>query len=215
MGIYHGKFYKIRPVHGFTAQATTATIVLGATLSGGPVSTTQIVSSSIVGAGSAGCVLANRLTADGRETDMAARVRRFALRLEEAVGLPVVLLDERYTSQEAERAIAASQVDTRPGAGGAMAPAKRYRHYQDLLTSGDVDAVIIATPDHWHAPVTVWACQAGKDVYCEKPANHNAYEGAKMIEVARSTKRMVQIGSQSRSTPSTMTSPSTGTCGVS
>ena len=62
-----------------------------------------------------------------------------------------------------------------------------------------IDAVSFATPNHWHALGTIWACQAGKDVYVEKPASHNIYEGIRMIETARRTGRMVQVGSQSRS----------------
>jgi predicted dehydrogenase len=79
--------------------------------------------------------------------------------------------------------------------------AAEFADMRKMLDSKEVDAVSIATPNHWHALATIWACRAGKDVYCEKPASHNIYEAWKMIEVARETKRMVQIGSQSRSTP--------------
>ena len=64
-----------------------------------------------------------------------------------------------------------------------------------------VDAVSIATPNHWHALAAIWAMKAGKDVYGEKPACYNIYEGQKMVQVARETKRMLQIGSQHRSMP--------------
>ncbi|HUU29935.1 MAG TPA: Gfo/Idh/MocA family oxidoreductase [archaeon] len=64
----------------------------------------------------------------------------------------------------------------------------------------DVDAISIATPNHWHSLATIWACQAGKDVYVEKPASHNIFEGRKMVEAARKYNRIVQTGSQSRST---------------
>ena len=74
-----------------------------------------------------------------------------------------------------------------------------YVDYRRLLDDGDIDAVVIATPDHWHALMTVWACQAGKDVYIEKPLSHNIWEGRKMVEVARKYKRIVQTGSQDRS----------------
>jgi predicted dehydrogenase len=80
---------------------------------------------------------------------------------------------------------------------------KRPREVQDLrrvLENKDVDAVIIATPDHWHAPATILACDAGKHVYVEKPCSHNIREGRLMIEAARRTKRIVQTGTQSRST---------------
>jgi predicted dehydrogenase len=64
-----------------------------------------------------------------------------------------------------------------------------------------VNAVVIATPDHWHALATVWACQAGKDVYVEKPISHNLIEGRRMIDFARKHERVVQVGTQRRSAP--------------
>ena len=63
----------------------------------------------------------------------------------------------------------------------------------------DVDVVGVATPNHWHALATIWACQAGKDVYVEKPGSHNIYEGRKMIEAAKKHGRIVQHGVQLRS----------------
>ena len=77
--------------------------------------------------------------------------------------------------------------------------AKEYEDMRDLFASKDVDAVSLPIPNHWHALATIWACQAGKDVYVEKPACHNIWEGRKMVEAARKYKRMVQVGSQSRS----------------
>jgi predicted dehydrogenase len=79
--------------------------------------------------------------------------------------------------------------------------AKEYEDMRQAFADPGVDAVSIATPNHWHALATIWACKAGKDVYCEKPACYNIHEGQKMLQVARETKRMVQIGSQHRSTP--------------
>ena len=76
---------------------------------------------------------------------------------------------------------------------------KEYSDIRELLEDGEVHAVSVATPNHWHALATVWACQAGKDVYVEKPASHNAFEGEQMIQAARKYRRMVQVGSQSRS----------------
>jgi len=64
-----------------------------------------------------------------------------------------------------------------------------------------IDAVSIATPNHWHALATIWACQAGKDVYVEKPGSHNVFEGRKMIEAAAKYNRIVQHGVQLRSSP--------------
>jgi predicted dehydrogenase len=70
-----------------------------------------------------------------------------------------------------------------------------------VLDDKAVDAVVIATPDHWHAPATILACEAGKHVYVEKPCAHNIREGRLMIEAARRNNRVVQVGTQSRSTP--------------
>ncbi len=72
---------------------------------------------------------------------------------------------------------------------------------RDVFADASVDAVSIATPNHWHALAAIWAMKAGKDVYGEKPACYNIYEGQKMLQVARETKKMLQIGSQHRSTP--------------
>ena len=80
---------------------------------------------------------------------------------------------------------------------------KEYKDMREVFDDKDINAVSIATPNHWHALSTIWACQAGKDVYVEKPASHNMFESRKMIEAARKYKRMVQVGSQSRSNPLT------------
>jgi predicted dehydrogenase len=79
--------------------------------------------------------------------------------------------------------------------------ARGYRDFRKLLEQKDLDAVLIATPDHWHAITTVFACQAGKDVYVEKPLAHSVREGRKMIEAARRHNRIVQAGTQHRSSP--------------
>jgi predicted dehydrogenase len=73
--------------------------------------------------------------------------------------------------------------------------------FRNLLDDRDIDVVSIATPDHWHALQTVWACQVGKDVYVEKPISYNLEEGRKMVQAARKYKRIVQVGTQNRSNP--------------
>ena len=78
---------------------------------------------------------------------------------------------------------------------------KEYEDMRKVFESKDIDAVSLPLPNHWHALATIWACQAGKDVYVEKPASHNIFEGHKMVEAARKYKRMVQVGSQSRTLP--------------
>jgi predicted dehydrogenase len=86
--------------------------------------------------------------------------------------------------------IAATKAGNRP------ATMKDYRH---LLEMKEVDAVVIATPDHWHAIQMIAACKAGKDVYVEKPFSLTVVEGRRMVEVAAETRRVVQVGTQRRS----------------
>ena len=75
---------------------------------------------------------------------------------------------------------------------------KTEKDIRKVLEDKDVDAVTVATPNHWHALMTIWACQAGKDVYVEKPCSHNVHEGRIAVETARKYKRIVQHGTQSR-----------------
>ena len=77
-----------------------------------------------------------------------------------------------------------------------------YQDIRKLLENKEIDAISTATPNHWHALITIWACQAGKDVYCEKPVSHNVSEGRRMVEAARKYNRIVQTGTQSRSSQS-------------
>jgi hypothetical protein len=79
--------------------------------------------------------------------------------------------------------------------------AKKHRDLRQLLDDRDVDAVVIATCNHWHALAAIWACQAGKDVYVEKPLAHNHWEAQQVVHAARKYDRIVQIGTQQRSDP--------------
>jgi predicted dehydrogenase len=79
--------------------------------------------------------------------------------------------------------------------------AKGFRDFRRLLELKDIDAVMVSTPDHWHAAATVLACQAGKDVYVEKPASLTVREGRVMVDAARRHNRIVQVGTQHRSAP--------------
>jgi predicted dehydrogenase len=74
-----------------------------------------------------------------------------------------------------------------------------YTDVRKLIESKNVDVVTFATPNHWHSLASIWAVQAGKDVYVEKPVSHNVWEGRKLVEAARKYNRMVQAGTQSRS----------------
>ncbi|MCF7848223.1 MAG: Gfo/Idh/MocA family oxidoreductase, partial [Kiritimatiellales bacterium] len=73
--------------------------------------------------------------------------------------------------------------------------------HRALLARKDIDAVIIATPDHWHVPICIDACEAGKDAYVEKPLIHKLAEGQQIIDAVRRNKRVVQVGAQQRSMP--------------
>jgi len=96
-------------------------------------------------------------------------------------------------------AVAATAAKKQSGA----AP-KAVQDFRKVLDQKEVDAVVVATPDHWHALAAIWACQAGKDVYVEKPPTHNCWEGRKMIEAARKYQRIVQVGTENRSAPYNM-----------
>jgi predicted dehydrogenase len=93
------------------------------------------------------------------------------------------ILDERSAALEA-------QTQKKP---------QTYTDYRKLLEDKSIDAVSIATPNHWHTLMTIQACQAGKDVYVEKPCSHNIFEARQIVAAARKYNRMVQQGSQSRS----------------
>ncbi|HWB99363.1 MAG TPA: Gfo/Idh/MocA family oxidoreductase, partial [Bryobacteraceae bacterium] len=77
--------------------------------------------------------------------------------------------------------------------------AKAYRDFRKLLDDKDIQAVVVSTPDHWHALLTIMACAAGKDVYVEKPLTLFVREGRWMVEAARRYNRVVQVGTQQRS----------------
>ncbi len=83
---------------------------------------------------------------------------------------------------------------------GSVTP-KPIGNFHEILDDKEVDALVCATPNHWHAPATILACSAGKHVYVEKPCCHNPREGELMIEAARKNKRAVQVGTQRRSSP--------------
>jgi len=81
---------------------------------------------------------------------------------------------------------------------------KTYVDVRKLLEDKSIDAISIATPNHWHSLMAIWGCQAGKDVYVEKPCSHNLWEGRQLVRAADKYGRMVQHGTQSRSLPPVM-----------
>ena len=82
--------------------------------------------------------------------------------------------------------------------------AKTCKDMREVMDDKSIDVVGMATPNHWHSLGTIWACQAGKDVYVEKPGSHNVFEGRKVMEAAAKYNRVVQHGTQNRSSPNIM-----------
>src|SRR3954454_743561 len=78
---------------------------------------------------------------------------------------------------------------------------QQYKDFRKLLDNKSIDAILVATPDHWHCLMTMMACAAGKDVYCEKPLTLFVKEGRWMVDCAKKYKRIVQVGTQQRSGP--------------
>src|SRR5438132_3402980 len=78
---------------------------------------------------------------------------------------------------------------------------KSYVDIRKLLEDKQIDAISIATPNHWHSLMGIWACQAGKDVYVEKPCSHDPFEGRQLVRAVKKYNRICQHGSQSRSNP--------------
>ena len=78
---------------------------------------------------------------------------------------------------------------------------KTYVDFRKLLEDKSIDAISVATPNHWHSLMGIWACQAGKDAYVEKPCSHNWWEGKQLVAAANRYNRIVQMGSQARSSP--------------
>lgn len=100
------------------------------------------------------------------------------------------------------------------GVKAASTGARRYSDYRAVLDDKSVDAVIVATPDHWHARMVIDAVNAGKDVYVEKPLCHEIGEGFDIVAAVRRTKRVVQVGTQRRSSPLFMAARDVAQSGV-
>jgi predicted dehydrogenase len=113
------------------------------------------------------------------------------------------LMDAFMTHEDTE-IVALCDVDTQIVAAAnekAGGRAETYTDFRKLIERQDIDAVVIATPDHWHAIQTIAACDAGKDVYVEKPLSITVVEGRRMVQAAQRNKRVVQVGTHRRSSP--------------
>jgi predicted dehydrogenase len=153
------------------------------------------------------------ISAAGRETDDDADADRKPASPNDTLRVAVCGVKGRgmdhiagWSKQKDVRITTICDVDLNVTGRATKAIAKRYgsepRIVQDirkLLDDKTIDAISVATPNHWHALATIWACQAGKDVYVEKPVSHNLSEGRRMVEAARKHGRIVQTGTQCRS----------------
>jgi predicted dehydrogenase len=157
----------------FLSRSLATTLACSAAGSGRVLGANERIVLALIGAG-------------GRGTQVAGD---FAARADAEVGFICDLHEGRLAS--AIRRIGARQ--SRMPAG--------LKSIGELLDRKDLDAVIVATPDHWHALATIRACQAGKHVYVEKPPSHDVHEGRKMVEAAAKYDRIVQVGTQNRSAP--------------
>jgi predicted dehydrogenase len=156
-------------------------------------------------------VLSRRTILGGGATALAAASYRRVLGANDRVGLGFIgfgligkrhVLDFRDQADARITAIAEVHGGRREEAVAlAGGSARGYTDFRALLDDRDVDAVVVSTPDHWHALMTMMACAAGKDVYVEKPLSLFPREGRWMVEVARRHNRVVQVGTQQRSGP--------------
>jgi predicted dehydrogenase len=111
----------------------------------------------------------------------------------------VAVCDVDTTRRENARKRVDEHYQRQAGAGGKTASCAAYNDFRELLARKDIDAVCIATPDHWHAINTLAALRSGKDVYCEKPLTHNIHEAVEVMEAVKKNRRILQTGSMQRS----------------
>lgn len=111
----------------------------------------------------------------------------------------VAVCDVDTTRREAAKQRVDAYYAQGPGAGAKPKGCAAYDDFRELIARKDIDAVCIATPDHWHAIITLAALRAGKDVYCEKPLTHNIHEAIEVMKAVRENGRVLQTGSMQRS----------------
>lgn len=159
-------------------------------------------------AAAGGAAVATMLSAERGKAAEAARPTKYVVGLIGAGGRGKWLLENELAKRPEVKIAYVCDVDLNRAGNAADAVAKAtgkrpevVQDYRRILDDKDVQALFNTTPDHWHALSTIHACQAGKDVYVEKPVSQNLWEGRKMVEAARKYKRVVQVGFQNRSAP--------------
>ena len=145
-------------------------------------------------------------TRRGRTRSGAPTIRSMSRSSGSADAAPIIWISTRSSRKRASSGICDIDQAAREKAQATLfrntgEKAKEFEDMRAAFADPGVEAVSIATPNHWHALAAIWAMKAGKDVYGEKPACYDIYEGQRMIEVSRETKKMLQIGSQHRSMP--------------
>jgi len=152
--------------------------------------------------------------APGVQAQTSNRPRRRVLGANDDLRVAVIGFNSRgrdhisgFKKLKGVRLVALCDVDSTVLAAGKAELAKdgidvaTYTDVRKLLESGEIDAISTATPNHWHSLIAIWAIQAGKDVYVEKPVSHNAWEGRQIVKAAHRYGAIVQTGTQSRSNP--------------
>jgi predicted dehydrogenase len=155
-----------------------------------------------------GAVAATTLPTERGKAAEAAKPTKYIVGLMGAGGRGIWLLENELAKRPEVKIAYVCDVDLNRAGKAADVVAKvtgkrpeAVQDYRRILDDKDVHALFNATPDHWHALSTIHSCQAGKDVYVEKPVSHSLWEGRKMVEAARKYKRVVQVGFQNRSAP--------------
>jgi predicted dehydrogenase len=128
---------------------------------------------------------------------MSKKVRKIFLDQPD-LNIEVTGICDLYKPRLEEGARAAANKDRRGTAEFSAEPVKRYTHFRDLINAGDVDAVVIATSDHWHGPISVEAANAGKHIYCEKALTHELEDVFKVRDAVKANRVTFQLGHQSR-----------------
>ncbi len=167
-----------------------------AAMAGGMVAGPWIIPSS-VGAAQGNAAASNRITAGLIGNGCMGRGHLHRLAGDPEIQVLGVCDVDRARRDEGKRHVEETYAARYPN--GTYQGCTAYNDYRELLARSDIDAVVIATPDHWHAMQSIHAMEAGKDVYCEKPISVTVHEGRRLVEVARRYGRIFQTGTQYRS----------------
>lgn len=155
----------------------------------------------------AGLAAAGSLRTMAREARAAGANERFTVALVGCGGMGRYKMNNFMDTDQCDVVAVCDVHDEMSGKAADMVEQKQGKRpkilgdYRRVIDMKDIDLVIVGTPDHWHAPPLLLACQAGKDVYCEKPCCHNIREGRAMVDAAAKYKRVVQVGTHQRSMP--------------